>query len=138
MYPAFRPYDWTPELNQAVTAIRLFLRREPHLYSRVQYEYVIQRAFGNVAADPMATVDSALRQDRSSLDLCALLASPLGEAALAALALEFPGRVLLDLLPVAARMICAERRRQANVVGIIALVAGVGLMLRAVSGRKVA
>lgn len=85
---ALRPYDRTPELNQAMGVIRLFLRhRQPHLHGWVLYAHVA-RARGR-QADPQAIVLQALREDPQSSGLCALLASPLGQVALDALALGF-------------------------------------------------
>jgi hypothetical protein len=132
-------HDQLPRLNQAMTAVRGFLRREPCLHMAVQAAYIAW-ACGWEAEDPNVMIGQALRRDPASVDVCAVLAGPLGQAALAALAFEFPAApILFELLPPVAQLICAERRRDKNVaVGVGALAAGVGLILYALSGKKAA
>jgi hypothetical protein len=74
---AFRPSDRTPQLNQAIGVIRIFLmHRQPMLQAWVLYAHVA-RARGQ-QADPKAIVLQALQQDPQSSALCSLLPSPLG------------------------------------------------------------
>ncbi len=89
----------------------------------------------------IGVVVQALQQEPNSTELCQLLNSPLGQAALNALALEFPGwGLVFQLLPLAAEAICKERNPQSNhmavAVGAVAL--GVGLILVALSNREAA
>jgi hypothetical protein len=120
-----------------MAAVRRFLQRDqPFLHTSV-YWASVSLAVGGVTDDPQATVATALREAPGSHELCSLLASPEGQAALTALGfLEFSApefRVLFALLPTAAKLVCAERQRA---FGLGALTLGFGLILLALAGGK--
>jgi hypothetical protein len=135
----FRPQDRPPELKHAIRVVRPFLQhRQPNLHAAVQ-QAAITRACGRLAQHPQTIASQALRHDLDSPRLCSVLASPWAEAALTVLAFEFPMpgmRLLVELLPPAARALCAERQRNDTVaLGFGALV-GLGiLILRALSNN---
>ncbi len=133
---ALRPYDATPELDRATAIVRQFLYRYPDLHARVRYEEFAR--FAGRDPNPQGIVQQALRADVSSSNVCTVIASPIGQVAVLALRLEFPGwGLVFDLLPVAAQAICAERRQESTMVAVsgIALFAGVCLVLYALSGK---
>lgn len=132
IYP-YRPYDASPELLRAMAVVRPFLRERPQLHGRVLYAQVA-KARGLQQYDPQAVVLQALRQEPPASGLCGLLASPLGQVALDALALEFPGwGIVFDLLPPAAKLICTERRQATaqTIFGSATFAAGIGLVIYA-------
>ena len=121
------------QLNRALTLVRPFLHRNPWLPSSVaaeQFAGMLGRE-----PNPAALVAQVLRGEPNTADLCQLLASPLGQAALTALGFEFPQwRFVFQALPIAANAICEERRQQSNaVVGIGTLALVLALILYVVS-----
>jgi hypothetical protein len=135
---AFQPQSRPRELEHAIEIVRPFLReRQPNLHAAVQ-QAALTRACGRVAVHPQMITTETLRHDEDATRLCAVLTSPWAEVALAVLAFEFPMpgmRLLIELLPPAARALCAERQRNdATALGLGAL--GLGLLiLRALSNR---
>jgi hypothetical protein len=136
---AFQPYAAPPDLTRALPPIRLFLNGDqPHLHAAV-YHANRTLAFGGMAPDPAEMVKDALQQaPNHGVDLCSLLASPLGQIGLDTLGiLEFPGmgyRLLFQLLPPAAQAVCAERKRNDAALGLGVLGFGL-LILRALSSN---
>ncbi len=120
------------ELNEALTLIRPFIQRNPGLPSAVAAE----RFAGMLGRDPdpAGLVAQVLRDEPHSADFCQLLASPIGQTAMAAFAFEFPQwRLVFQVLPTAANAICQDRRQQPNgaTAGLGALALGLCLVLYA-------